>query len=263
MVSTHSTNLTSRRHFILAGSALVALCALPRPAVAQETSALVTQLYNGGWPTEEAMRQLYEDLLAQRAVQAYMPTLPALNVIGMRDGFEGTFGRGFNVLPIWKDRMGARTLVPTPNCDVIYAMSYLDLKETGPLIVYAPPGIIGLFTDFFQRTLTDVGAAGPDRASGGLYLLLPPDYDGQVPGGYFAFRSRTYDVFLFFRTVLAAGPDGPETTKAVETAERTRVCPLHSLERERPRMQFPNASPVRLNMMYPTDFTYWEKLKRR
>ncbi|MGC4009362.1 MAG: DUF1214 domain-containing protein [Pseudomonas sp.] len=29
----------------------------------------------------------------------------------------------------------ARTMVPTPNADVIYSMSYLDLKETGPLVV--------------------------------------------------------------------------------------------------------------------------------
>ena len=91
------------------------------------------------------------------------------------------------------------------NADVIYSMSYLDLKETGPLVVAAPPNVIGMFTDFFQRTLTDVGAIGPDRARGGLYLLLPPDYEGQIPWGYFAFKSSTYNVFLFFRTLMKKG----------------------------------------------------------
>ena len=105
-----------------------------------------------------------------------MTMLPALNVIGMRDGSEAAFGKGYNVLPIWKERMDARTWVPTPNADVIYSMSYLDLKETGPLVVAAPPEVIGMFTDFFQRTITDVGLIGPDRARGGLYLLLPPGY---------------------------------------------------------------------------------------
>src|SRR3546814_14670520 len=70
--------------------------------------------------------------------------------------------------------MDSRTWVPTPNADVIYSMSYLDLKETGPLVVNAPPNVIGMFTDFFQRTITDVGLIGPDRSRGGLYLLLPP-----------------------------------------------------------------------------------------
>ena len=69
-----------------------------------------------------------------------------------------------------------------------------------------------MFTDFFQRTITDVGAIGPDRARGGLYLLLPPDYDGHVPAGYFAFTSPTYNVFLFFRTIMGKGDEraGPE-----------------------------------------------------
>ncbi|NMS52240.1 DUF1254 domain-containing protein, partial [Vibrio parahaemolyticus] len=99
------------------------------------------------------------------------------------------FGKGYNVLPIWIDRMDSRTLVPTPNADVVYSMNYLDLKETGPLVVAAPPKVIGMFTDFFQRTISDVGLIGPDRARGGLYLLLPPNYDGPVPKGYFTFTS--------------------------------------------------------------------------
>jgi hypothetical protein len=190
-----------------------------------------------------------------------MMTNAALNMIGLRDGSEASFGKGYNVLPIWKDRMNARALVPTPNCDVIYAMGYLDLKETGPIVVYAPPGVIGMFTDFLQHALTDVGAAGPDRGRGGLYLLLPPGYRGHVPGGYFAFESSTQNVFLFFRTVLTQGIDGPDTSAAVATAEQTRIYPLGVVERERQTMQFPNASSVAVNMLYPTDFGYWEKLK--
>ncbi|SHG29723.1 DUF1254 domain-containing protein [Flavobacterium defluvii] len=228
---------------------------------AQTTSPLVQKLYNGGWPSKEEVQKNYDEFLENAAIQAYMLSLPALNVIGMRDGSEAAFGKGYNVLPVWKDRMNAKTIVPTPNCDVIYSMNYLNLKETGPLVINAPGGVIGMFTDFFQRTLTDVGAAGPDRNAGGLYLLVPPDYDGPVPGGYFTFRSNTYNVFLFFRTVLSAGPNGPDVTKAVQTAELTRIYPLGSREVDRPAMKFVNASPTRVNMMYPTDFTYWEKLK--
>src|ERR1700754_3003150 len=217
----------SRRDLLMSGAALAATIATPTCGFAgtaddsgaqdatltSHDSPLVRQLYGGRWPSVDETRRAYDEFLLNRAVQAYMLTLPALNVIGMRDGSEEKFGRGYNVLPIWKDRMGARTWVTTPNCDVVYSMNYLDLKETGPLVVYAPPNVIGMFTDFVQRTLTDVGAAGPDLGRGGLYLLLPPDHDGAVPGGYHAFRSPTYNVFLFFRTVLGAGPNGPDTTK--------------------------------------------------
>ena len=244
---------------------MLLIASIASSATAQDspvTSPLIKQMYGGGWPNTNELKSVHEQFLLQRAVQSYMMTLPALNVIGMRDGSEAEFGAGYNVLPIWKDRMDSRALVPTPNADVIYSMSYLDLKETGPLVVYAPPKVIGMFTDFYQRTLTDVGAAGPDRARGGLYLLLPPDYEGSVPGGYFAFKSSTYNVFLFFRTVLAQGENGPDTKVAVATAEKTRIYPLGSNEGKRPKMKFPNGSGKRVNMMYPTDFSYWEKLKK-
>src|SRR5262245_5722277 len=133
-------------------------------------------LWDGNWPDPSEADELIDELYFQRAVHAYMTMLPALNVIGLRNGSEREFGSGYHVLPIWKQRMDARAWVPTPNADVIYAMSYLDLKATGPLVVAAPPQVIGMFTDFFQRTITDVGAIGPDRARGGLYLLVPPGY---------------------------------------------------------------------------------------
>ena len=163
---------------------LVAAAAIHTPpANAQQPAAppLVQQINNGNWLPQQDAEALRDELYYQRAVYAYMTMLPALNTIGMRDGSEAMFGKGYNVLPIWKERMDARTWVPTPNADVIYSMSYLDLKDTGPLVVAAPPNVIGMLTDFFQRTITDVGLIGPDRARGGLYLLLPPDYDGQVP----------------------------------------------------------------------------------
>ena len=222
---------------------------------------LVKQINNGNWLDPKDAEALRDELFYQRAVHAYITMLPALNVIGMRDGSEATFGKGYNVLPIWKDRMDARTWVPTPNADVIYSMSYLDLKETGPLVVAAPRDVIGMFTDFFQRTITDVGAIGPDRARGGLYLLLPPDYDGEIPQGYFPFKSRTYNVFLFFRTIMSKGESGPDPKPAVALAEQTRVYPLWTMEKDVKPMQFPNGSGKRINMMYPVDNMFWTKLK--
>jgi hypothetical protein len=233
------------------------------PGQAQQPSAppLVRQLNNGNWLPQNEAEALRDELFYQRAIHAYITMLPALNVIGMRDGSEAAFGKGYNVLPIWKDRMDSRAWVPTPNADVIYSMSYLDLKETGPLVVAAPSDVIGMFTDFFQRTITDVGLIGPDRARGGLYLLLPPDYDGEVPKGYLTFKSPTYNVFLFFRTIMKKGEDGPDPKPAVALAEQTRIYPLWAAEKDVKPMQFPNGSGKRVDMMYPVDKTYWSKLK--
>src|SRR5262249_28246687 len=105
--------------------ATVAVCALAfastfaASAIAQQqpASPLVTQINNGNWLPQAEAESLRDELFYQRAIHAYMTMLPALNVIGMRDGSEAAFGKGYNVLPIWKDRMDARTWVPTPNAD--------------------------------------------------------------------------------------------------------------------------------------------------
>ena len=91
--------------------------------------------------------------------------------------------------------MDSRAWVPTPNADVIYSMNYLDLKETGPLVVAAPPNVIGMFTDFFQRTITDVGAFGPDRARGGLY----PESYGRTD------RCKAEPIWRLFRHIGVSG----------------------------------------------------------
>nr|WP_274844985.1 DUF1254 domain-containing protein [Sinorhizobium meliloti] len=255
--------MTRKRANLIVAAMLCSATVVTSSVNAQDQAAppLVTQIGNGNWLPQEEAESLRDELYYQRAIHAYITMLPALNVIGMRDGSEATFGKGYNILPIWKDRMDSRTWVPTPNADVIYSMSYLDLKETGPLVVAAPPNVIGMFTDFFQRTITDVGLIGPDRARGGLYLLLPPDYDGEVPQGYFALKAKTYNVFLFFRTIMAKGENGPDPKPAVALAEQTRVYPLWTPEKDVKPMQFPNGSGKRINMMYPVDNAYWTKLK--
>jgi hypothetical protein len=245
-------------------SAMCGLLCFAPAAIAQpqgDAPPLVKQINNGNWLDPKEAESLRDELFYQRAIHAYMTMIPALNTIGMRDGSAAAFGAGYNILPIWKDRMDSRAWIPTPNGDVVYSLTFLDLKETGPLVVAAPPNVIGMFTDLFQRTITDVGLIGPDRARGGLYLLLPPDYAGAVPQGYFAFKSSTYNVMLFFRTVMDKGATAPDPKKAVALAEQTRIYPVWASEKDVKPMQFPNGSGKRLQMMYPVDNKFWDKLK--
>lgn len=60
----------------------------------------------------------------------------------------------------------------------------------------------------------------------GIICLLPPDYDGVVPSGYFTFRSPTYNVFLFWRAPMTKGPNGPDTAQGVAHIEQTLVYPV-------------------------------------
>jgi len=217
-------------------------------------------------PTKETAQTLRDELLFQRATQAYLWALPLINTLGMQVGSEKTFGAGYNVLPIWKKRLDAKTLVTTPNSDVIYAMSYVDLGEDGPLVMEAPPMLQGILLDFWQRPIPvdggkffgDVGLAGPDAGKGGKFLILPPDYKGAVPGGYFVYRSGTYNVFIFLRGFYE---DPKNLTPAVAHLEKTRIYPLNGEAGARP-MKFPDASGVPANMLPVSDGSAFDQLKR-
>ncbi len=80
----------------------------------------------------------------------------------MKVGSEEKFGAGYNVLPTWKKRLDAKTLVTTPNSDVIYAMSYVNLGKDGPIVFEAPPQLQGILLDFWQTPIpVDGGKSGP------------------------------------------------------------------------------------------------------
>jgi hypothetical protein len=147
-------------------------------------------------------------LLFQRACQTYLWALPLLNTMGMRDGFNDSFGTGYNVMAIWNKRLDAKTHITTPNSDLIYGMVFANLAETGPLVFEAPPKLQGILLDFWQRPIPcdgskffgDIGLPGPDGGAGGKFLLLPPGYKGDVPEGYYIYRSGTDNVFIFLRS---------------------------------------------------------------
>jgi hypothetical protein len=50
-------------------------------------------------------------------------------------------------------------------------------------------------------TLAIVGPGRKDKGQGGKYLLLPPDYKGDVPASYFPVRQKSYDGFWLIRTI--------------------------------------------------------------
>lgn len=115
--------------------------ALAIPSLAQADTrceALANQPFNEGFPTPEASRSLADELVFQRAVQSYLWSLPAINIWAMKEASEKQFGAGYNVLPTWKKRINAKTLVTTPNSDLVYAMAYLDLKNTGHSLFKRP-----------------------------------------------------------------------------------------------------------------------------
>jgi hypothetical protein len=233
------------------------------PDVSARFDELANLPFTENRPTKETTQTLRDELLYQRATQTYLWALPLINTLGMKVGSERAFGAGYNVLPVWKKRLDAKTLVTTPNSDVIYAMSYVDLGRDGPLVFEAPPNLQGILLDFWQRPIPvdggkfsgDVGFFGPDQGKGGKFLLLPPGYQGAVPEGYFVYRSAANNVFIFLRSFYQ---DPKDLKPAVDLVERSKVYPLKG---EGKPMQFPDASGVAVNMLPISDSTAFDQLK--
>jgi hypothetical protein len=260
---------TTRPNLLTA--ALVGVLAISAPApqaVAQETSfdKLANLPFADGRPTEQTSKTLRDELLFQRAIQTYLWAMPLINTLGMQVGSEKTFGAGYNVLPIWKKRLDAKTLITTPNSDVLYAMSYVDLDKDGPLVMEAPPELQGILDDFWQRPIPvdggkfagDVGYFGPDGGKGGKFLMLPPGYKGAVPEGYYVYRSATNNVFVFLRGFYE---DPKNLTPAAEHLAKTKIYPLNGEASAKP-MKFPDASGVPVNMLPISDGSVFDQLKR-
>jgi hypothetical protein len=153
---------------------------------------------------------------------------------------------------------------------VIYAMGYLDLKQDGPMVIEVPPGLQGILDDFYQRPICsindiegrqwcgDVGLPGPDEGKGAKYLIVPPDYKGEIPPQYLAYRSRTYGVFVFWRGFFK---DPKQLEAPVRVMEQTRIYPLGKEATAKP-MRFPDGSGVAVNLLYPKDGTAFDMLSR-
>lgn len=228
MKTTHKLNLLTAA---LVGT--LAMIGLSPEARAQEShfDKMANLPFKENRPTKETAQTLRDELVFQRATQTYLWALPLINTLGMKNGSEKVFGSGYNVLPIWKKRLDAKTLVTTPNSDVIYAMSYVDLGQTGPLVFEVPPNLQGILLDFWQRPIPvdggkffgDVGLPGPDAGKGGKFLLLPPGYTGEVPEGYYVYRSGTFNVFIFLRSFYQ---DPKNLTPAVALVEQSKIYPL-------------------------------------
>jgi hypothetical protein len=145
-------------------------------------------------------------------------------------------------------------------------MSYVDMSETGPIVLEAPPNLQGILLDFWQRPIPvdggkyfgDVGLPGPDGGEGGKFLVLPPGYKDELPTGHFVYRSGTNNIFIFLRGFYE---DPANLAPAVELMEKVTVYPLNVREADRKSMVYPNGSGVSANLLPHSSFSAFAQLK--
>lgn len=219
-------------------------------------SSIGTLNLNYGYPTAETVEKIYDNLDRSRALQAYLMAIPIVNQVGMRDSIS-QFGPVNQTNVIWENLVDARTVELTANDNTIYNFMWIDTKK-GPLVIEAPPAVLGLVNDFWYRWVGDVGITGQDHGKGGKYLVLPPDYKGEIPEGYFVLRPNTYGNWFVFRAFVVDGSTKP----GVESVKKHLKVYQLSEAANPPAIKFVNGSGMPANFVAPGDYTFWEMLNK-
>jgi hypothetical protein len=138
-----------------------------------------TLRFSDGVPDQASTEKIYDNLDFQRAVQAYLLALPVVNQVANRNAILA-LGPANTTVPIWESMVDSRTVELTANDNTPYTWFWIDLRN-GPLVIEAPPKVLGLADDIWYHWNGDIGFTGPDHGEGGKFLFLPPGYKGEVP----------------------------------------------------------------------------------
>ena len=210
--------------------------------------------FRDGFPDKATVDILYDNLDFQRAVQSYLLGLPAVNMMGLREGLTKLGPANFTS-PTFESMMDSRSLFLTANANTAYTWIWINLHE-GPLVAEVPPMILGMIDDFWFRYVTDIGIVGPDKGQGGKYLLLPPDYQGEIPNGYIVVKIPTYESILVWRNFPVNGDITPSITNLKNL---TKIYPLSQVKNPKANT-FVNVSEKDFSTIAPADYTFWDYL---
>ena len=208
-----------------------------------------------GYPTDDAAERLRELQLFNRATEVYLTQLMPVSEMALRQGLRSFGATKPTQVVVWEQLMDAKTVLLTANTETVYAISHLALKDDGPTVIEAPPHMLGFIQDGLQRYLADIGPLGPDKGAGGRFVVLPPDFEGDDPDGYFVVRSPTYSVTFAVRGFQVDG----STDRAVELMKQINVYPLATATSPQ-TMEFLNGSGHDIDTLFPDNFGFFELL---
>ena len=126
-----------------------------------------------GAPLPETAELVYDYLDRMRGVDVFLKCMPAASVRQLMLGPEELGANAYNKVMITEDLMDSKPLFLTANTSTLYVAPSLNLKETGPVVIEVPPGMLGAFNDAWFRYVEDIGPFGPDKGQGGEFLVIP------------------------------------------------------------------------------------------
>lgn len=192
----------------------------------------------GGQPPEgskPSVKNFKEQVTYQRAFEAVVWSMPAIIKYGMRRA-SIEIGAGDNVVCAWSAPAKPLLETLTPNNTTPYVTATTDLSK-GAVVLEVPKAtdkasLFGQIADDWFITIADIGPIGLDEGKGRKILLLPPGYDGDVPGGYATVKSPCNILDFAFRSIPA--PDGGTPKDAYALSKQIKMYYLSELPNPKP-----------------------------
>jgi hypothetical protein len=207
----------------------------------------------GDLPGRQDIGLIFDELDYQLATQAYLWALPLVSYAQWRRVHRDVFGATSSDLVrylTYRDRLG----LITANATTPYVLNFIDLSETGPLVIELPAGpTAGGVSDFWQREIGVMGEMGPDQGQGGRHLVVPPRQDAPAAEGYFVLPSTGMNIMFGFRTL------DPDPVRSQALAAAVRIYPFDQRDAPSPtRLISPDGRPWSGDQ--PRGLDYWNCL---
>ena len=206
--------------------------------------------------------KLDQRIMHSRAFETVIWSVPLMNYTAMRNGYKKGAGVDYNDVVYHSKVQTWELEIPTGNNTTPYLIAYWTVKE-GPVVIEIPGGtedvsLFGVMMDSWQRPVAEVGAAGADGGRGGKYLLLPPNYQGDIPLGYLVTRQKNYEGYFLLRPVIADNNES-NLKKAEQFAKQIKIYPLAKAENP-PGTKHVDGYRKRVHAIMDFDASYFDSL---
>lgn len=206
---------------------------------------------------------LEEKVLYSRVFESVIWGMPAVNYEIMHQTFVKNVKGNDNQILFWSKPSDWKNQYLTPNSEVLYFMPFFNTKNVGPVVIEIPKAeaensIVGTIMDSWQVALEDVGPAGADKGNGGKYLILPPDYKGEIPSGYIVLPSENYTGYALLRS-MPKSTNSKDIDVALEYGKKIKIYPLSSVSNP-PKTKFLDAKNTVMDGNIPYDERYFDLL---
>jgi len=243
--------------YCLVAVLIVFLTNIPELAGAQETinsrigELSFTKDFENGYPTDETVTKLYDEMDFQRATQAYLWSIPLIGFVHWQLHQADELGSK-NGQFVYAETYDEKVCCLTLNVTTPYVWSFVDLQESGPYVIEVPPGgqVRGATSDMWQIQIAQMTRPGKYLFVG-PYQEVPPGAESE---GFIINHSPMNNFFVGIRLM----PEGEDERLAL--LGKIKIYPFN--ERENPKKLEHIRPKKEWYAHQPRSMDYWKALHR-